>query len=62
MRDVPSARLMKIKARCLCAAGVLPRALRERIDGAANRLILADCRPSSRAAPSASHPTLPHHG
>jgi len=47
MADVASARLMKIKARCLCSAGVLPAALWEYIDRHADDVIMAD-----RSAPA----------
>jgi hypothetical protein len=42
MPDVASARLMKIKARCLCSAGVLPTALGAYIDRHADDLIVSD--------------------
>jgi len=42
MADVASARLMKIKARCLCSAGVLPAALGEHINRHADDMIVSD--------------------
>jgi hypothetical protein len=42
MADTVSARLMKIKARCLCAAGVLPAALREQVNRRADDMIFPD--------------------
>ncbi len=50
MSDSVSARLMKIKARCIGSAGLLPDALRSRINQEANRLILGH-RPASAGRP-----------
>jgi hypothetical protein len=43
MADAESARLMKIKARCLCSAGVLPAALSAQVNRDADDMIVADC-------------------
>jgi hypothetical protein len=59
MSDIASARLMKIKARRLCSAGLLPEALKSQIDGQANRLLLLHDRPP---APHRPAPSLSHHG
>ena len=62
MADVASARLMKVKARCLCAAGLLPRPLKQRIDHAADQVILAGRRPPTGPTRRQAEPALPHHG
>jgi len=51
MADVASARLMKIKARCLCSAGVLPAALGAHIDRHADDMIVSH----RSAAPQVGH-------
>jgi hypothetical protein len=54
MFDTESARLMKIKARCLCSAGVLPAALSAQISRYADDMILADGPAAPQLAPELS--------
>jgi hypothetical protein len=49
---------MKLKARCIGSAGLLPEVLRWRINQEANRLILGN-RPAAPARPERS---FSHHG
>jgi hypothetical protein len=56
MADVASARLMKIKARCLCAAGILPAALKVRIDRRANEIIMSADHPPDVDLPRVARP------
>lgn len=50
MADVASARLMKIKARCLCAGGIIAPALKAEVARRANDLLVASTSHASSPA------------